>query len=489
MSRLSFVDTTLRDGHSSLWAMGMRTGMMAPIAEQIDEVGYKAIEIFGSGQFKKLTRELRENSWERLRIMSQRIRKTPLAFMMLPSITVFEIPSMPLLEIYVERLAANGIRRIQLMESSNDFSNRIPELVLLAKRLGVQIVLGLVYSLSPKHTDEYYAQKTRQAVALKPDAIYIKDPAGLLTIERTRSIVPAVLKNADHTPVEFHSHCTTGLAPAFYMEAIKQGIDTVHTGIPPLANGSAQPSVFNVARNASLIGYDADIDLDRVRPISEHFYEIARRQHLPIGAPVEYDLAQYEHHVPGGVISHLRHQLTQMKIAHRLDEVLVEVGRVRAELGYPIMVTPFSQFVCTQATLNVVAGNRYSHVPDEVIQLVMGHWGEEAARDVDANVRDRILAAPRAQHFKSWTPPQTTVAEARQRLGGPDLSDDELVLRLISPLSDVEAMHAAGPARMYRSGPRPITDVVSELLNRGKVRRVSLRSGNRVLSVHATRGA
>ena len=121
MTQLSFVDTTLRDGHSSLWAMGMRTGMMVPIAEQIDEVGFKAIELFGSGQFKKLTRELRENPWERLRLMSQRVKKTPLAFMMLPSVTVFEIASLPILQVYVERLAANGIRRIQLMESSNDF--------------------------------------------------------------------------------------------------------------------------------------------------------------------------------------------------------------------------------------------------------------------------------------------------------------------------------------------------------------------------------
>lgn len=489
MSRLSFVDTTLRDGHSSLWAMGMRTGMMLPIAEQIDEVGYKAIELFGSGQFKKLTRELKEDSWERLRMMSSRVRRTPLAFMMLPSITVFEIPSMPLLEIYVERLAANGIRRIQLMESSNDFTNRIPELVAIMKRLGVQVVLGLVYSLSPKHTDDYYAQKTTQAVALKPDAIYIKDPAGLLTIERTRSLVPAVLNKAGHTPVEFHSHCTTSLAPAFYMEAIKQGIDTVHTGIPPLANGSAQPSVFNIAKNAALLGYEIDIDLARVQPISDHFYAVARRQGLPIGAPVEYDLAQYEHHVPGGVISHLRHQLTQLKMAHRLDEVLAEVGRVRAELGYPIMVTPFSQFVCTQATLNVISGERYSHVPDEVIQLVLGHWGQEAAQDVDANVRDRILAAPRARSFKTWTPPQTTVAEAREKLGGPGLSDDDLVLRMISPASDVAAMYAAGPARMYQSGPRPLSAVASELMRRGKINRISLRSGDSAVSIRARQGA
>lgn len=487
MPRLSFVDTTLRDGHSSLWAMGMRTGMMVPIAEKIDEVGYRAIELFGSGQFKKLTRELRENSWERLRMMSQRVRKTPLAFMMLPSITVFEIPSIPILQMYVERLAANGIRRIQLMESSNDFSNRIPELVSGMKRLGIEVVLGLVYSLSPKHTDDYYARKTREAVALRPDAIYIKDPAGLLTIERTRTLVPAVLRHTDGTPVEFHSHCTTGLAPAFYIEAIKQGIEIVHTGTPPLANGSAQPSVFNVVKNASLLGYQSDINLDLVRPISDHFYEIARRSSLPIGMPVEYDLAQYEHHVPGGVISHLRHQLTQLKMVHRLDEVLTEVGRVRAELGYPIMVTPFSQFVCTQATLNVISGERYSHVPDEIIQLVMGHWGQEAAMDIDPDVRDRILGSPRAQHFRNWTVPQTTVAEARERLGGPSLSDDELVLRLISPLSDVETMHAAGPARMYQTGPRPLINVVSELLSRGRYRRISIRSGS--FSLRAQRGA
>jgi oxaloacetate decarboxylase alpha subunit len=482
MTQLSFVDTTLRDGHSSLWAMGMRTGMMVPIAEQIDEVGFKAIELFGSGQFKKLTRELREDPWERLRMMSERVTKTPLGFMMLPSITVFEIPSLPLLELYVERLAANGIGRIQLMESSNDFGGRMPGLVAFMKSLGLQVVLGLVYSISPKHTDEYYAIKTSQAAALEPDAVYIKDPAGLLTSERTRTLVPAVLEHAGEVPVEFHSHCTTGLAPAFYVEAIKLGIETIHTAIPPLANGSSQPSVFNVAHNAAHLGFEPTIDVEKIRPISSHLTDIARREELPVGAPLEYDVAQYEHHVPGGVISHLRHQLTQMGVVDRLDEVLREVGRVRAELGYPIMVTPFSQFVCTQATLNVISGARYSQVPDEVIQLVMGHWGKEAAEDIDPDVRDRIMNAPRARHFANWTPPETTVAEARQRLGGPDLSDDELVLRCTSPVADVEAMHAAGPAKMYRSGETPMAVLVEELLKRKEFRQITVRAGDKSIS-------
>lgn len=482
MTRISFVDTTLRDGHSSLWAMGMRTGMMVPIAEQIDEVGFTAIEVFGSGQFKKMTRELRENPWERLQMMSERVRKAPLAFMMLPSVIVFEIPSLPILEMYVERLAANGIRRIQLMESSNDFDNRIPQLVTKMKQLGLEVVLALVYSISPKHSDAYYAAKAAEAVALGPNAIYIKDPAGLLTGERTRTLVPAVLGAAGSVPVEFHSHCTTGLAPSVYMDAIRLGIRTIHTAMPPLANGSSQPSLFNVAQNAAILGYEPDVDLEKAQPISRFLTEIARRENLPIGVPLEYDVAQYEHHVPGGVISHLRHHLTQMGVVDRLREVLAEVGRVRAELGYPIMVTPFSQFVCTQATLNVLSGERYRQVPDEVIQLVMGHWGKEAAQDVDPDVRDRILNAPRARHFRAWTPPETSVEEARQRLGGPGVTDDELVLRLISPLADVEAMHAAGPARMYSVTETPMEKLVAELLKRTEFQQISIRSGSDAMS-------
>lgn len=477
MTKLNFVDTTFRDGHHSLWAQGMRTGMMLPIAPQFDEIGFKAMEIFGGAMFKKCVHELREDPWQRLELMAGLVPNTPLIFMLAPSVTVFDITPIPFMKIYIEQLAAHGLGGFHLMEAANDFGNRIPELVTIIKELGLKITLAMVYSISPRHSDDYYAKRAALGAALDIDALYIKDPAGLLTIDRTRTLVPAVLQTAGGVPVEFHSHCTTGLAPAVYVEAMKLGIETVHTSIPPLANGSAQPSVFNVANNARHLGLEPAIDLDGIEPISRHFTEIARQDNLPVGVPLQYDVAQYVHHVPGGVISHLRHQLGQLGVADRLDEVLDEVGLVRAELGYPIMVTPFSQFVCTQAALNVITGERYKQVPDEVIQLILGHWGKEAAADIDAEIKDRILGTPRAAHFRNWSPPQTPVSEIRRRLGGPDLSDAEMILRYISPLSEIQAMRDAGPAKTYRTGRAGMFKLIGELAERRGFSQISVDAG------------
>ena len=478
MKKMSFVDTTLRDGHHSLWAMGMRTGMMVPVAERLDEVGFKSIEVCGAGHLRKCIRELKENPWERIRLMSDRIKKTPITFMMSTSVTVFDITPYSVLKIYVERLAAHGINRVQIIESSNDFDNRLPAVLDMLREVGIEIIIGLVYSISPKHTDKYYAEKAAHAASLKPDAIFIKDPAGLLTPERTKSLVPSVFSGAGEVAVEFHGHCTTGLMQACYAEAMKLGIETVHTAIPPLADGSSQPSVFNVEKNARLLGFEPEIDVDSLAPISNHFTEIAERERLPIGAPLEYDLAQYIHNVPGGVISHLKHQLSQIGVVNRLDEVLIEVGKVRAELGYPIMVTPFSQFVCSQATLNVIAGERYKQITDEVIQLVMGHWGKEAATDIDPNVRDLICNTPRAKHFQNWEVEEVEISEIREKLGGPSLSDDDLILRYLAPVQEIEEMYKAGPAKIYSTGERPLAHLVQELLKRERFTSISIQVGD-----------
>jgi len=474
---MSFVDTTLRDGHHSLWAMGMRTGMMVPIAEQMDEVGFKSIEICGAGHLRKCIRELKENPWERIRLMANKIKKTPITFMMASTVTVFDITPYSVLKVYIERLAAHGINRVQIIESSNDFDNRLPAVLDMLNEVGIQIVIGLVYSISPKHTDEYYAKKTSHAVSFDPDALFIKDPAGLLTPERTKTLVPSVLSQAGRVPVEFHGHCTTGLMQACYAEAMKLGIETVHTAVPPLADGSSQPSVFNVERNARLLGFEPLIDVEKLKPISSHFTEIAERERLPIGAPLEYNLAQYIHHIPGGVISHLRHQLNQIGVADRQDEILEEVGKVRAELGYPIMVTPFSQFVCAQATLNVIAGERYKQITDEIIQFVMGHWGKEAAADIEPNIKDQIYSAPRAKHFQNWEVEELEISEVRQRLGDATLSDDELILRYLAPENEIEKMHSAGPAKMYSTGETPIAHLVRELLKREHFSTISVQAG------------
>lgn len=476
MNEVCFIDTTFRDGHASLWAEGMTTGMMLPVASKMDRIGFKSIELIATSHFLKCVRELREDPWERIRLISKRITKTPLTLMMIHSINAFELTPFSIIKLWMERIAANGIRRVQLMDSSNDLSFRVPECVQLAKDAGLKVVMALIYSYSPRHTDKHYAQRTKDAVKLNVDVIYLKDSGGLLTPERVKTLIPVILKNSNGIPVELHSHCTTGLAPLVYLEAVKLGIKTIHTAIPPLANGSSQPSVLNIARNLRFLGYTPTINEEAIKPISDHFRYIAKREGLPLGAPIEYDYYQYIHQVPGGVISNLKHQLSGLRMGHQLEEVLEEVVQVRKDLGYPIMVTPFSQFVVSQAAMNIMVGERYKQVSDEVIKYALGFWGKEAGSLVDANVKDRILSLPRAKELSNWEPTQPSIKEIREKLGGPGVSDDELLLRFIIQEEEIRAMRSvAGPVKEYFTARNPVVALIHELLKQKDSNYISIQ--------------
>ena len=464
MKEVYFVDTTFRDGHASLWAEGMTTGMMLPVASQMDEIGFKSMELIATSHFLKCVRELREDPWERIRLVSKKIKKTPLALMMLHSITAFDLSPFSVIKLWMERIAANGIKRVQLMDPSNDLSFRVPECVQFAKEAGLEVSMALIYSFSPRHTDEHYAQRTRDAVKLDVDAIYLKDSGGLLTPERVQSLIPVILRNSHGIPVELHSHCTTGLAPLVYLEAVKLGVTTIHTAIPPLADASSQPSVLNIMKNLPLLGYTPTINEEAIKPISDHFRCIAKREGLPIGAPIEYDFYQYVHQIPGGVISNLKHQLAGIKMGDRVEEVIGETVQVRKDLGYPIMVTPFSQFVVSQAAMNVMMGERYKQVGEEVIKYVLGFWGKEASALVDPNIKDRISSLPRAKELSKWEVPQPTIREVRQRLGGPGISDDELLLRFMIPEEEIRTMRLMGsPIKEYFTARNPLMALIYEL--------------------------
>jgi oxaloacetate decarboxylase alpha subunit len=466
MDEIKFVDTTLRDAHQSLWAMRMRTDMMYPIAKTIDRIGFKAVD-FGSGShFGAIIRFLRENPWERVRLMSKAMPNTPLTWMMLSKsvtqFTPFDMePDLDLLALWIKRIGVNGIRRIMIMEQSNIISD-MAQAVQLIKKEGLEVVVALSYSHSPVHTDKYYAQKAREvAEQLRPDIIYLKDPAGLLTPERTKTLVPVIMKNIDNIPLEIHSHCTTGLAPLCYLEAIRLGVRTVHTAISPLANGSSQPSTENTLNNVRSLGFSARLDEGALKEMADHFRYVAENENLPMGAPVEYDLSQYEHQVPGGVISNLRSQLAGFKMEHRLQEVIDEVGKIRRELGYPIMITPFSQYIVTQATLNVTVGERYKSVTDDIIKLAMGFFGEQAA-PMDQNVKDKILSSPKAKEFKER--PRYDLKRLRQEIGS-GLSDDEFLLRTLVTEEQIKAMEAAGPIKTeYPAKKKPVMALIQQLM-------------------------
>ena len=478
-----FIDTTFRDGAQSLWAGGMRSGMVEAVAETMDRAGFDVIEVpLGGNRMKKMLRDLKENPWDLARMVARKMPDTVKSMMAGAFVVPLEAPPpQAIVELYHARLVEIGaLDRAQL--TANTFGQiqlAFPWVIPMFKKLGLQIALALSYSISPRHTDEYYAQKMREILAFKPDVIYLKDQGGLLTVDRARTLLPAMLQNANEVPVELHSHCTTGLAPLVYLEALKLGVRRLHTAVPPLANGASQPSVFNVVGNARLMGYSTRVDERGLRSVAERFTAIARQDGLPIGAPLEYDYAQYIYQVPGGVISNLKHQLNEMRVLDRLDEVLEETVQVRKDMGYPIMITPHSQFVVTQAAINVVTGERYRHVIDELILFAQGVYGEDSGYTwMDQTLKDKLLGMSRAKELAVRQEREITLKELRGKLAGPGVSDEEFLLRYIMKGEDeIRAMRAAGPPRPYFNTSMPLLTLIQELDKHRQVRYVRVQRG------------
>jgi len=442
----------------------MRTGAMLAIAEQMDRCGFESMEFFGFAGYIKYVREHKENPWDWMRLGARRFRRTRLRYHG-GFATGFEKIPTSIRRLMLERVIANGITLTRSSDPWNDYEAVGAEVAYL-KKMGMDAVINIIYSVSPRHNDEYYARKAREAAAIKPYRICFKDVGGLLTPERARVLIPLIRENTGAVPLEFHAHCNNGLAPVNYLEALKLGVATLHTAIPPLANGSSQPSIFNLAANAAALGFKTLVDIQAIKPVERHFTFIAKREGHPMGVPREYDYAQYLHQVPGGMISNLRHQLRTLGMENRLQETLEEAGRVRADFGYPIMVTPLAQFVGSQAAINVITGERYKEVTDQAIQYAWGHWGKEAPLVMDTNVRDKILSRPRAKDWQHWTAPALSLQEVRRKFGGPAVSDEELVLRVIAGNSAVEAMLAAGRPREYVNASFPLAALIGELARR-----------------------
>jgi len=493
--KVDFVDTTLRDGSQSLWASGMRSGMMEAVADDLDKVGFKFIEIpTNSIFFKKIVRDLKEDPWALMRTLAEKMPDTDTGSMSANlNINAFGTPTPRVVgKLFYKLLAEMGaLRRSQMVANTADqISRDFAELEELFRPLGVKMVPAIAFTISPRHTNEYFAEKTRQCAEFKPDAIYIKDPGGLMTVDRLRELAPVMLEAAGGIPLELHSHCTVGVAPQVYMEALELGIPALHTGIPPLAEGSAQPSVFQTVLNARALGHEVDLDMDRLQRTSAKLTGFAKMDGMPIGQPMPYDRAQYIHQIPGGVISNLRHQLKAIGMAERVDEVIEESIKVKAEMGYPMMITPFSQYVCTQAAMNLQTGERYKMVLDEVILFAMGRYGEDSGyQHMDENLRDRLLGSKRAAELAAKSDDRAlkemTSKEARALYGGPDMSDEELVLRAImqGTTGDIDAMRAAGPWRRYDGADPALTRLLQHFSRSENVRFMEIRKGADVVSM------
>jgi oxaloacetate decarboxylase (Na+ extruding) subunit alpha len=450
MREIRFVDTTLRDGNQSLWdATGLTTAMILKVAKDLNKAGFKAIDFTSSIHVGVSVKYHKENPFEKMHLAAQAMPDTPLSFGTTGRRFIGFIWSPDaIMELVMRTVARNGIRRVWLIDAAHDI-DVISKNAKMAKQAGIEeFVVALSYSISPVHTDDYYLEKTKAIVACPDvDTIYLKDQGGLLTPDRVKTLVPLIQANLEGKPLEIHTHCSAGLGPEVYMEAMRQGVDILHTAIPPLADGTSQPSIFEIMDRLGELGCGTQLDGEALKTASEQLYRIAEKEGRKPGKPVDYDPAYYEHQVPGGMVSTLRRQLSEGGMEHRLPEVMEEIKRVRADLGYPIMVTPLSQFVATQASMNVISGKRYKMVPDGVIQYVLGYFGDPPA-PVDSEVLDRIHELDKTKKMVKEERPQPTLAELRKTNDiATDVSDEEFLLRYSLKQNEVEEMLAAGPAK------------------------------------------
>ena len=466
---IKLIDVTLRDAHQCLWATRMTTAMMKDIAPRLDEAGFEAIDLVGGAVFDVMVRYLREDPWERMRILNKWVTKTPLIIHTRgQSLFTFEFFADDVVKLAAERFAANGMRYHTPYDALNDMRNlEIP--IKEAKRHGLYVVGGLAFTFSPVHTDEYYVGKARELLAHGVDAIFVKDASGLLRPERVGTLFPALKSAIGSTPLQVHTHCNSGLAPYVVLQAVEHGADVVHTATSTLANGVSHTPTELFVRNCRRRGFDVDIDLNQIQEVADRLAYVAEREDKPVGSPREYDEFHYHHQCAGGMVSNLQYQLETIGLADRLEEILEEAGQVRMDLGYPIVISPFAQYIVTMALLNVMGKDqgkaRYETVPDEVRLYVRGGYGEIAGR-IDPNLYDRITrgAEPITERPGALVPP---ALERLKKQRGPFSSDDDLLLAAFYDDNQYRALKEAGAINTdYPIMTTPIKTLIEELSKR-----------------------
>jgi oxaloacetate decarboxylase alpha subunit len=457
MSQIHLIDVTLRDAHQSLWSTRMTNAMIAPSLSLLEQVGFHTIDICGGAVFDVCVRYLRENPWQRLRMITDVLRRTPTnAWIRGQSLFTFELFPDDVVAETVRHIAACGVRNITTYDALNDIRN-VETSVRAGHAAGMSVTGAIVYTFSPVHTDSYYRERAKELLTLNVDRLCIKDPSGLLTPERIRNLAPVMLEVAGKVPVELHSHCLSTLAPQVYCDALDRGIRYFHTAVSPLANGASLPAAEDLIREAHRRQHTSPVDASRLKEMADYFTWVALSHDKPLGRPANYDPALYEHQVPGGMISNLKAQLESVKLGRHLHKVLEEVSRVRQDLGYPIMVSPFAQFLITQATLNVVQGERYRTIPDEIRKYALGYYGRPAA-PIEPNFLDRATngADPVTARPADFLAPRLPQIRKER---GPIRDDDHLLLAAYYDDTLVEPLLPAD-----RNGARSLRFVTSPLL-------------------------
>ena len=476
MAEIRIVETSLRDGNQCLWAaLGIDTARTLSIAATMDRVGFKAIDFTTSTHMGVAVRFKKEDPWERIRLMAAATPNTPLQFMSTGFRFIsWETAGPDFMALAFRVLARNGIRRFCLADPMNDADSNIACAAMVKRGGGEYVIAALVFTLSPIHDDAHYVERARKLAACPDiDAIYVKDPGGLLSPNRARTLLPAIKAVIGNKALELHSHCTIGQAELVYMDAADYGIDALQCASGAAADGISNPPSERVVSNLTALGHKAMVDVEALAEVGSYFTRLAAAEGLPAGTPQAFDAAYLRHQLPGGMVGTMRRHLKESRLAHREQAVIEELGRVREELGWPIVMTPFAQMVLTQAVMNVTGSERYGVIPDEVIRYAIGRFGKPNV-PIDPEVMERIESLPRTRELR-MEPTMAPVEELRRRIGA-QLSDEEFLLRATMPGGQVDAMLAAPPAsRIYDPSTKPIMRLIRELTARQDLDRITVR--------------
>ncbi len=426
---VKIVETVLRDGHQSLAATRMRIGDMIPMLEQLDDIGYFALEAWGGATFDSCLRFLNEDPWERLRTFKKYLKKTPVQMLLRgQNVLGYNHYADDVVSEFVKRAVANGVGVIRIFDALNDVRN-LEVAMRVAKESGAHVQGAFVYTISPFHNNETFLNVAKDLVERGADSICVKDMAGLLAPYTAYDLV-TTLKREIKVPINVHTHYTSGMASMTYLKAIEAGADMVDCALSPFAMGSSQPPTEAIV--AALEGHERDTGLkkEKLFPIADHFRNVKKQlaETFKLNTAIDIDTKVLSFQIPGGMLSNLLNQMKEQGMADKFPELIEEMPRVRAELGYPPLVTPTSQIVGSMSAFNVMLG-RYKVVPREVKDLARGKYGRTPA-PIAPEVRDLILGNEKIITYRPADdiPPQ--MESLRRQLadkGYPDASVEDVL--------------------------------------------------------------
>ncbi len=430
-NKITVTDTILRDAHQSLLATRMRTEDMLPICDKLDRVGYWSLEVWGGATFDACVRFLKEDPWERLRQLKAALPNTRLQMLLRgQNLLGYRHYADDVVEAFCAKAAENGIDVFRIFDAMNDVRN-LETAIKAVKKTGKHAQGTIAYTTSPVHTVEAFVEQGRAMRDMGVDSIAIKDMAGLLTPFATGDLVRALKAEID-LPVFIHSHDTAGVASMCQLKAIENGADHIDTAISSMAWGTSHPGTESMVAALRGTPYDTGLDLELIQEIGLYFYAVRKKYHQFESDFTGVDTRVQVNQVPGGMISNLANQLKEQGALNRMDEVLAEIPRVRKDLGYPPLVTPTSQIVGTQAFFNVLAGERYKTITNEVKLYLQGRYGK-APGTIDAKLQRQAIGGEEIIDVRPADLIKPELDKLRQEIGALAHSEEDVLTYAMFP--------------------------------------------------------